>query len=368
MPELDAYQYLGHLRARWRVAAAAAAIAFLLAVAAGLVTSSKYTAAARIVIEPPAGGDGRMSMAVSPIYLEMLRTYEHFAMSDSLFQRALEHFRLRAAEPGRTIESWKRAVLEVEIPRNTKILEIRATLDDPRKAQALAQFLAEETVKMNRAVNREADQEIVRDLEAQLEQARRDLEAAETQWRKAASAEPVETVEAEIQAMKSRRFRIERDLLAAEAGMAEHSARKSPTPAESSLLEAAQSRAQYLRGQLQELDRTLERRGTALADRSARRDQLAARRKSAQSSLDNLRTRLEEARASSGFRGERLRLIDPGIVPERPSSPNIPLNVIAAVLLALIVSWIYLTLEYAWRSGRGQAETRFGVAGRGGDD
>ena len=29
----------------------------------------------------------------------------------------------------------------------------------------------------------------------------------------------------------------------------------------------------------------------------------------------------------AGFRGERLKIIDPGIVPERPSSPNLPLNV-----------------------------------------
>ena len=48
----------------------------------------QYTATARIVIDPPAGTDLRAAMAVSPIYLESLRTYEQFASSDSLFQKA----------------------------------------------------------------------------------------------------------------------------------------------------------------------------------------------------------------------------------------------------------------------------------------
>ena len=55
----------------------------------------QYTATARIVIEPPAGTDLRSAMAVSPIYLESLKTYEQFASGDSLFQKAIEQFDLR---------------------------------------------------------------------------------------------------------------------------------------------------------------------------------------------------------------------------------------------------------------------------------
>ena len=39
-------------------------------------------------------------MAVSPIYLESLKTYEHYAESDSLFQNALDRFGLRRALSG----------------------------------------------------------------------------------------------------------------------------------------------------------------------------------------------------------------------------------------------------------------------------
>jgi uncharacterized protein involved in exopolysaccharide biosynthesis len=56
-------------------------------------------------------------------------------------------------------------------------------------------------------------------------------------------------------------------------------------------------------------------------------------------------TRLREAQGDAGYRGERLKVIDPGIVPERPSSPNLPLNLAAALLLGVVFSILYFTLE-----------------------
>ena len=143
MPDsFDAFRYIGYMRSRWRWIAASCGIAVALALAVTLFQTRQYTATARIVIEPPAGSDLRSAMAVSPIYLESLKTYEQFASSDSLFRKALDQFDLRASLGSRPIESLKRSILKVGIVRNTRILEIAATLPDPRKAQALAHFMA----------------------------------------------------------------------------------------------------------------------------------------------------------------------------------------------------------------------------------
>lgn len=48
-------------------------------------------------------------------------------------------------------------------------------------------------------------------------------------------------------------------------------------------------------------------------------------------------------------RGEQLRLIDSGVVPEQPSSPNVALNVVAATLLAFIVSIVYLSASFTFQ-------------------
>src|SRR5947207_12642191 len=99
----DAFRYISYLRSRARVILASCAIAVALAVAASLAMTREYTAAARLVIEPPAGTDLRSAMAVSPIYLESLKTYEHFAASDSLFRKAIEQFGLRVQFAGKSI-------------------------------------------------------------------------------------------------------------------------------------------------------------------------------------------------------------------------------------------------------------------------
>ena len=60
----------------------------------------------------------------------------------------------------------------------------------------------------------------------------------------------------------------------------------------------------------------------------------------------------------AGTRNEHLRIVDPGIVPQRPSSPNVPLNVIAALLIAAVFSWLYLTVVFALRGQARRAPVR----------
>src|SRR5207244_4274398 len=189
------FRYIGYMRSRWRFIAGSCAIAVALALGASLLMSSQYTATARIVIEPPAGTDLRAAMAVSPIYLESLKTYEHFATSDSLFQKALGQFSLRSVLGSGPIESLKKRVLRVETVRNTRILEIAATLPDPRKAQALVRFLAESTVALNRSMVTESDLELLQGLEQQERDARRRLLEIEIAWAQLLASEPVEDLQ-----------------------------------------------------------------------------------------------------------------------------------------------------------------------------
>ena len=132
--------------------AAACATAVLLSLGISLLLPKRYTATATIVIEPPGGNDVRAATSVSPVYLESLKTYERFAASDSLFARAAEKFGLQRTDPS-SIESLKQRVLKVVKLRDTKILEISATLPDPKLAQGFVQYLAKETVNMSHGEN-----------------------------------------------------------------------------------------------------------------------------------------------------------------------------------------------------------------------
>ncbi len=68
--------------------------------------------------------------------------------------------------------------------------------------------------------------------------------------------------------------------------------------------------------------------------------------------------RLNEAQAVAGEHGERLQVIDPGVVPEIHSSPNVQLNLFAAFFLALVASMVYLTLEFSFQQRRAESMRR----------
>src|SRR5258708_6794439 len=91
----DPFEYFSYLQRNWKFMAACCAIAALLAAVVSWITPNRYTGTATFLIEAPAGNDPRSATAVSPIYLESLKSYERFASSDSLFLRAAEKFKLR---------------------------------------------------------------------------------------------------------------------------------------------------------------------------------------------------------------------------------------------------------------------------------
>jgi uncharacterized protein involved in exopolysaccharide biosynthesis len=217
-------------------------------------------------------------MAVSPVYLESLKSYELLASGDRLFVDALDHFKLPHSGP---VDRLKRSVLKAAIPRNTKVLEISATLRDPAEAQALALYIAEQTVKLTREVSMDTERDLLAQAQKEWDETRARLERAERAWAQIAD-EPA-----------------------------------SAAPDHLAKVDAAQ------------------------AEREAARDSLSAADK-----------RLEQEQAMTGYRGERLAVIDPGVVPARPSRPNIPLMLLAAILVALAASLLYVTFEFNCRLGR----------------
>jgi len=344
---LDPFRYIGYLRERWKLIAASCAIAVVLALVVSLSMTRQYTATARIVIEPPAGTDLRAAVAVSPIYLESLRTYEQFASGDSLFQKAVEKFGLRSGP----IESLKRRVLKVGLLRNTRILEISSTLPDAAKAQALAQYLAQATIDMNRSLAVDGDQDLVRGMVEQQQELRRHLDAIDAEAAQLVAREPVEALQAEDENAAKLRPALDQQLSDVQLEIADAAEREKNAPASETVeirrqAANAKARLEQLRVQRQTLARESAERDQLLAMRLAHRERLEAERKAAQAQLTASENQLREARGGSAFRGERLKLIDPGIVPERPSSPNVPLNVVAAFLAGLVLPILWLTLRF----------------------
>jgi uncharacterized protein involved in exopolysaccharide biosynthesis len=360
---INAIRYIGYIASRWRWILASCGIALAAAFALGMAMPREYTATARIVIDPPAGGDTRASTtAVSPIYLESLKTYEAFASSDSLFQKAIDRFGLRASLGARPIESLKKSILKAGLVRNTRILEISATLPDARKAQAVAQFVAESTAALSRSLASESDVDLTRGVEGQEAQARAGLAGVDARWARLQAAEPVGELQASIEASSKTRARLFDELLGAQEELAGAAAReKRAEPGELAQIQSEENETQAhvveLRREIEALDKQSAAREQLLGARMAHRDQLDAERKAAQAAYATIESRLTEARGSAGYRAERLEIIDPGVVPERPSSPNMPLYLFAALLLGIALPVFYFAVEINFREAGFQDET-----------
>lgn len=328
----DALEYLSHLRQRWKFLAACAVSASVLAAIVCALLTPRFTATAKLVIEPPAGSDPRAATAISAVYLESLKSYEDFASSDTLFARAVEKFGITG-----NIDALKSRVLRVNKPKDTKVLEISATLPDPQKAQALAQFLAEQTVALNLSVARSGEGESLRELNKQLDDARSALETARNEQTSAEAGGSESVIDSELRNLAELKFRTAEQLISANALLAEQNG-----------ADVATSRARIAALEKEKLgiEREESAKRAALTGLRAKMLRAEDHIRAAQSRFDLLSQRTGEMSAQSGTRTEQLRLIDPGVVPQQPSFPRTSLIVIGAFLAATVLGLVWVTLLF----------------------
>jgi uncharacterized protein involved in exopolysaccharide biosynthesis len=314
---------LTEIAAHWRSIVLTCAIAAALSTVVTLLLPKKYTAVTRLFIEAPAGTDPRAATAVSPIYLDSLRTYELFASSDSLFLQALERFRLR--QSGQPADKLKKSILKVNVPRNTKILEISATLNDPKLAHELALYLAQETIRTTENTNGPPDADASADAERQYSQARKLMDDAQHKWDASSDQVAVETLRSGVAADEQLRDALQKELTKIEVRDPDGTGPEA-------------TRIVSYRGRLSTLAEQIGAKQKNLAAASARVESLESELRTARRTYLAAESRLHDVGAAAGYRGERLRIIDPGIVPEHPSSPDLLLNVTAALVAALVLS------------------------------
>jgi uncharacterized protein involved in exopolysaccharide biosynthesis len=338
------------------VAAVSVATALLIASLVTLLQTRRYTARVTLLIEPPPSSDPRAAMAVSPIYLESLRTFEHFASSDHLFARAAAKFNLRTGSwSDRAIEDLKRAVLRVSIPRNTKVLEISATLPDAGKAHALALYLAEQTMELNRQAGSASDRGLLEAAEHEFARTAAQVQQAQNALTKAMQSSPAEG-DAALEKLEERRNEVERLSLSASLALEEMESRQKSASTDEqewirSRLSAARGRVERLRNESAKVTQEIFERRRSFAQRAAEVNLRSREYETAREAHVAAERRLSDARGTAGRRNEQIGMLDPGVVPERPSSPNVPLNMTMALVLGLALALVMITIDFNMRNG-----------------
>lgn len=290
-----------------------------------------------------------MATAVSTVYLESLKTYELLATNDQLFARAIERFHLRDDDSS-AVETLKRRVLKVDKLRDERALQISVTLRSPQAAQAMAQFIASGAVELNRSGIREAGDAMIQDASKAVDEAKTRLNLAEAAWEKAAGASSEEALRSEIFSSSDLRSHVQEQILDAQSNTG-----------------GSRADIHLLEQQMAALTRAIDEKGAELAKQTALEDSLESALKAAQAAYETAAQRLTDLPVSLDSRAEWLRVVDPGIVPQRPSSPNLPLILLGSLALALFGSSLYLTIAFGLTRGQRTYRSSLHLA-RHGDD
>lgn len=103
----------------------------------------------------------------------------------------------------------------------------------------------------------------------------------------------------------------------------------------------------------------LENEGAVLETWKRDREAMESEWNAARSEAETAKSKLNEIAASSAFRGERLQIIDPGIVPQQPSSPIVWLNVAASFVVSLTAGLVFAAMKFSRRSPMERTEREY---------
>ena len=347
-------RFVWHAR---RVPAIACLIAVVCAGIASLLLPKRYTATSTILIEPPAGNDPRAVTAVSTVYLESLATYERLVASDSLFKRALKESHLLDQYRGATIEELKEKILDVSKPVNTSLIEVSITLPNPAQAQRFAQTLAEDAVDLNSSLDLQSSEDLLHEPRLLLAEATARREKAEQVQMAFLQRTSVLTLDQEVNAATELRAEVNLDLARGKVSLASYEGRRSAetpegSPADQSTwtewqIAATSARIHDLQEQADSLTKFLDEQVPAVEKLKRQEEAIETELRAARADEESALERLKEIQSSAAIRRVRITVLDPGIVPEKPSFPNLPVNLIAAFLLALVISLGYLALRFS---------------------
>ena len=330
---------------RWRFLVTAVAAAGLLAFAISEFLPRRYTATSTVIIDPPGTNDPRAAMVVNPTYLDSLRTFERFFTNDTLFQQAAQRFHLDAGQGG--IMELRKRVLKVAVQRETRVLEVSATLPNPKDALAMVRYITEQSIHASREEAMAADRDTLGNVTEEFDHARVRFEKARAEWEMAAQQGTPETLQGEVSAAIGLRSEVSRLRVQAEAEAAEWRIRARDGDAQDRqsstvLTSASGARASEYGKRERELAEEVSTKRKLLAELTERHAVASGEFDSARKAYEAALSRVRDFSALNGLRSEHLRVIDPGVEPQQPSSPRVLLNTIAASLLAACIAAAWL--------------------------
>jgi len=354
------------------------------------------------------------------VFYELLRSYETFINNDNLIQKTLERFGLQKSPYHLSVDKFKRRhILQVELSKNTRLLEVNVEFPNAQLASDIANFFAESAVAFNEEMNARDTQRMRFILKQQLDQASQELDTARKNLLEFSKDSRLEELRESVWNLLEEKSLNESELAKLNVSLAQLSAKRdgllaqlkgqepkielkrslvdpplyredlsssgkgaAQLPLNSSVKEESvnpiyqQVQSQIVetdsdllstKAGLQALQRALETNKRKLdlllgekALKESTLEQLSQEQKMASGNYAALNKKFQDASLMVSSRSTELKLIAPAITPERPIKPRTLLNILLASVLGLLVSTLLAfflhNLEVARKEARPNLE------------
>ena len=142
---------LGRLRRQWLWILEGAFVCAAAALVVSLFLPKVYRATTYILISESKIGEPSRDSNLQQ--MAMLPTFVPFLDNDALISESLKRFNLDRPPNKLTVDRFRRAYLDVVVPKSTRLLELRIEFPDARLAADLANDIAQGAVKFNDRLN-----------------------------------------------------------------------------------------------------------------------------------------------------------------------------------------------------------------------
>jgi len=291
------------------------------------------------------------------VYYELLRSYETLINNDYLVSKTIQKFELQKPPYELSVDSFRRrGVLQVELSKNTRLLEVTVEFPNARLAAEICNYFVNQAVAFNEELNSRDAEKARLFLKEQLDHAGQSMELAQKRLLEFNQSSTVEGLRESVRSLLAAKSGNETELAALQLELTRNAAKRESLAASSGTSGDPESAVRFrivemqseiagIKASVEALRKVLETNKQALARlerekalKENTQQQLLDEYDLARENYDTLSKKYQDASINVGARSTDLKMITPAVVPERPFKPRIVLNIILAAGFGLLLS------------------------------
>lgn len=179
---MDLFDYLSVIRKHKLLICGGIIAAIVISVIVSLSSPKVFTSEAVLMVEESIIPADQVSPYPNPQALEsVLSTYKRLVNSQDIMQDAVRKFELNKKPYEMNWQSFRENVVSVESVHGSRLIAVEVELDDPKLAKELANFIAGQAIKKAEELSVKGSKSSKKVLDEKLEQSKKELESAKNQ-------------------------------------------------------------------------------------------------------------------------------------------------------------------------------------------